>query len=89
MRLVWRNFLVLLHNFVVYFLVVLVLKPSLLGFTGFPGDTGSGACFFERALGLPAVRDHLLAVSRRAAVGLKCHADRDAGDTAILAGGQR
>jgi len=27
---VWRNFLVLLHNFVVYFLVVLVLKPSLL-----------------------------------------------------------
>ena len=31
--LVWRNFLVLLHNFVVYFLVVLVLKPSLLGLT--------------------------------------------------------
>jgi len=31
--LVWRNFLVLLHNFAVYFLVVLVLKPSLLGFT--------------------------------------------------------
>jgi ABC-type polysaccharide/polyol phosphate export permease len=31
--LVWRNFLVLLHNFVVYFLVVLVLKPSLLSFT--------------------------------------------------------
>jgi ABC-type polysaccharide/polyol phosphate export permease len=29
--LVWRNFLVLLHNLVVYFLVVLVLKPSLLG----------------------------------------------------------
>jgi ABC-type polysaccharide/polyol phosphate export permease len=31
--LVWRNFLILLHNFVVYFLVVVVLKPSLLGFT--------------------------------------------------------
>jgi ABC-type polysaccharide/polyol phosphate export permease len=31
--LVWRNFLVLLHNFAVYFLVVLVLKPSLLGMT--------------------------------------------------------
>jgi ABC-type polysaccharide/polyol phosphate export permease len=31
--LVWRNFLVLLHNFAVYFLVVLVLKPSLLSFT--------------------------------------------------------
>jgi ABC-type polysaccharide/polyol phosphate export permease len=31
--LVWRNFLVLLHNFVVYFLAVLVLKPSLLSFT--------------------------------------------------------
>jgi ABC-type polysaccharide/polyol phosphate export permease len=31
--LVWRNLLVLLHNFVVYFLVVLVLKPSLLGAT--------------------------------------------------------
>jgi ABC-type polysaccharide/polyol phosphate export permease len=31
--LVWRNFLVLLHNFAVYFLVVLVLKPSLLNFT--------------------------------------------------------
>jgi ABC-type polysaccharide/polyol phosphate export permease len=31
--LVWRNFLVLLHNFAVYFLVVLVLKPSLLGAT--------------------------------------------------------
>lgn len=31
--LVWRNFLVLLHNFVIYFLVVLVLKPSLLGIT--------------------------------------------------------
>jgi len=31
--LVWRNFLVLLHNFVVYFLVVLVLKPSLLSVT--------------------------------------------------------
>jgi ABC-type polysaccharide/polyol phosphate export permease len=31
--LVWRNFLVLLHNFAVYFLVVLVLKPSLLSVT--------------------------------------------------------
>ena len=31
--LVWRNFLVLLHNFAVYFVIVLVLKPSLLGFT--------------------------------------------------------
>ena len=31
--LVWRNFLVLLHNSVVYLLVVLILKPSLLGFT--------------------------------------------------------
>lgn len=31
--LVWRNFLVLLHNFVIYFLVVLVLKPSLFSFT--------------------------------------------------------
>ena len=31
--LVWRNFLVLLHNFAVYFLVVLVLKPSLLSGT--------------------------------------------------------
>jgi ABC-type polysaccharide/polyol phosphate export permease len=31
--LVWRNFIVLLHNFVVYFLVVLVLKPSLLSLT--------------------------------------------------------
>ncbi|MCA1393346.1 ABC transporter permease [Bradyrhizobium sp. IC3123] len=38
--LVWRNFLVLLHNFVVYFLVVVALKPSLLSFTlllVFPG----------------------------------------------------
>ena len=31
--LVWRNFLILLHNFVIYFLVVLVLKPSLLSVT--------------------------------------------------------
>jgi ABC-type polysaccharide/polyol phosphate export permease len=31
--LVWRNFLVLLHNFAVYFLVVLALKPSLLSVT--------------------------------------------------------
>lgn len=31
--LVWRNFLVLLHNFVIYFLVVLVLKPSLFSTT--------------------------------------------------------
>jgi ABC-type polysaccharide/polyol phosphate export permease len=31
--LVWRNFLVLLHNLAVYFLVVLVLKASLLSFT--------------------------------------------------------
>ena len=31
--LVWRNFLVLLHNFAVYFVVVLALKPSLLSFT--------------------------------------------------------
>lgn len=31
--LVWRNFLVLLHNLSVYFLVVLVLKPALLGVT--------------------------------------------------------
>ena len=31
--LVWRNVLVLLHNFAVYFLVVLALKPSLLGLT--------------------------------------------------------
>jgi ABC-type polysaccharide/polyol phosphate export permease len=31
--LVWRNFIVLLHNFAIYFLVVLVLKPSLLSFT--------------------------------------------------------
>lgn len=31
--LVWRNFLVLLHNFSVYFLIVVLLKPSLLGFT--------------------------------------------------------
>jgi len=31
--LVWRNLLVLLHNFVVYFLVVVVLKPSFLSFT--------------------------------------------------------
>jgi len=30
---VWRNFIVLLHNFAVYFLVVVVLKPSLLSFT--------------------------------------------------------
>lgn len=38
--LVWRNFLVLLHNFVVYFLIVVALKPSLLSFTlllVFPG----------------------------------------------------
>jgi ABC-type polysaccharide/polyol phosphate export permease len=28
--LVWRNVIVLLHNFVVYFVIVLVLKPSLL-----------------------------------------------------------
>ncbi|MBB4368412.1 ABC-type polysaccharide/polyol phosphate export permease [Bradyrhizobium sp. cir1] len=38
--LVWRNVLVLLHNFVVYFLVVVALKPSLLSFTlllVFPG----------------------------------------------------
>ena len=33
--LVWRNFIVLLHNFIVYLLVVLVLKPSLLGLTAF------------------------------------------------------
>lgn len=31
--LVWRNSLVLLHNFVIYFLVVLVLKPSLFSTT--------------------------------------------------------
>jgi ABC-type polysaccharide/polyol phosphate export permease len=31
--LVWRNFLVLLHNFAVYFLVVLVLKPKILSVT--------------------------------------------------------
>lgn len=31
--LVWRNFLVLLHNFVIYFLVALVLKPSLFSAT--------------------------------------------------------
>lgn len=31
--LVWRNVLVLLHNFAVYFLVALVLKPSLLSST--------------------------------------------------------
>ena len=31
--LVWRSLLVLLHTFVVYFLVVLVLKPSLFGAT--------------------------------------------------------
>lgn len=31
--LVWRNFLVLLHNFAVYFLVVLVLKPSVFSGT--------------------------------------------------------
>ncbi len=31
--LVWRNFLVLLHNFVIYLLVVLVLKPSLFSVT--------------------------------------------------------
>lgn len=31
--LVWRNFLVLLHNFVIYFLVVAVLKPSLFSVT--------------------------------------------------------
>jgi ABC-type polysaccharide/polyol phosphate export permease len=30
---IWRNVLVLLHNFAVYLLVVLVLKPSLLSFT--------------------------------------------------------
>ena len=29
--LVWRNFIIFLHNCVVYLLVVLVLKPSLLG----------------------------------------------------------
>ena len=33
--LVWRNFIILLHNFIVYLLVVLVLKPSLLGLTAF------------------------------------------------------
>lgn len=31
--LVWRNLLVLVHNFAIYFLVVLVLKPSLFSFT--------------------------------------------------------
>jgi ABC-type polysaccharide/polyol phosphate export permease len=31
--LVWRNFLVLLHNFAVYLVIVLVLKPSFLTFT--------------------------------------------------------
>ena len=31
--LIWRNFLVLLHNFAVYFVIVVVLKPSLLSFT--------------------------------------------------------
>ena len=31
--LVWRNLLVLLHNFAIYLLVVLALKPSLLGVT--------------------------------------------------------
>jgi ABC-type polysaccharide/polyol phosphate export permease len=33
--LVWRNFIILLHNFIVYFLVVLVLNPSLLSLTVF------------------------------------------------------
>jgi len=31
--LVWRTFLVFLHNFAVYFVIVLVLKPSYLGLT--------------------------------------------------------
>ena len=31
--LVWRNFIVLLHNFIVYFLVAVILKPSLLSLT--------------------------------------------------------
>jgi ABC-type polysaccharide/polyol phosphate export permease len=33
--LVWRNFIVLLHNFIVYFLVVMVLNPSVLSLTAF------------------------------------------------------
>jgi ABC-type polysaccharide/polyol phosphate export permease len=40
--LVWRNFIVLLHNFVVYFLVVLALKPSLFTFTAFLALPGLG-----------------------------------------------
>ena len=31
--LVWRNFIVFLHNLVVYFLIVGTLKPELIGFT--------------------------------------------------------
>jgi ABC-type polysaccharide/polyol phosphate export permease len=31
--LVWRNLLVFLHNLIVYFAIVLILKPSVLGFT--------------------------------------------------------
>ncbi|PDT58075.1 ABC transporter permease [Bradyrhizobium diazoefficiens] len=43
--LVWRNFLVLLHNFVVYFLVVLLLKPSLLGVTALLAVPGLALVF--------------------------------------------
>ena len=45
--LVWRNFLVLLHNFVIYFLVVLVLKPSLLGVTALLALPGLALVFLN------------------------------------------
>jgi ABC-type polysaccharide/polyol phosphate export permease len=45
--LIWRNFLVLLHNFVVYFLIVLVLKPSLLSPTALLAVPGLALVFLN------------------------------------------
>ena len=61
--LVWRNFLVLLHNFVIYFLVVAGAETVAFQRHGAPCDTGSRARAFERRLGLFIVRNHLPAVS--------------------------
>lgn len=45
--LLWRNFLILLHNFVVYFVVALVLKPSLLSLTALLAIPGLALVFLN------------------------------------------
>lgn len=45
--LVWRNFLVLLHNFAVYLVIVLVLKPSFLSFTALLALPGLALVIFN------------------------------------------